>query len=332
MSIQTGSSSLLAAIPALSDGNWFVWKKGMRMFLLANSAGGVLDGVAPKDGLDGTLLPFIWSKIAPEWQFLVEDAVGAVAAWKALQAHFEKSTMSNRLSARQALYSVVHDPQQPISLYIQSLTAARAKLDALGVKIDDQEFKDVLLMRLDDSFSSLRTTILAQSPEPDLARISSLLTSSALSGSSASVVKGEESETALYSHSSRSRVKGESVRSFSAPVDAKGAIPLLTESVIAAATLAIALRAACSICLPTSRIGSCLLRRLRIRALPLALVALALLQIGLPRVDHLPTALVALRSLPVSHPRLVVVPHPPHSLHSTSHIPPRQQATRTRLV
>ncbi|KII87546.1 hypothetical protein PLICRDRAFT_163749 [Plicaturopsis crispa FD-325 SS-3] len=39
-------------------------------------AGGVLDGVAPKqEGLDGTLLPFIWSKIAPEWQFLVEDAV-----------------------------------------------------------------------------------------------------------------------------------------------------------------------------------------------------------------------------------------------------------------
>ncbi|KII82975.1 hypothetical protein PLICRDRAFT_180851 [Plicaturopsis crispa FD-325 SS-3] len=52
MSIQTGSSSLLAVISALSDGNWFVWKKGMRKFLLANSAGGVLDGVAPKDGLD----------------------------------------------------------------------------------------------------------------------------------------------------------------------------------------------------------------------------------------------------------------------------------------
>ncbi|KII92321.1 hypothetical protein PLICRDRAFT_172421 [Plicaturopsis crispa FD-325 SS-3] len=121
-----------------------------------------------------------------------------------------------------ALYSVVHNPQQPVSLYIQSLTAARAKLDALGVKIDDQEFKDVLLMRLDDSFSSLRTTILAQSPEPDLARISSLLTSSALSGSFASAVKGEESETAFYSHSSRSRAKGESARSSSAPVDAKG--------------------------------------------------------------------------------------------------------------
>ncbi|KII87549.1 hypothetical protein PLICRDRAFT_177295 [Plicaturopsis crispa FD-325 SS-3] len=170
------------------------------MFLLANSAGGVLDGVAPKqEGLDGTLLPFIWSKIALEWQFLVEDAVGAVATWKALQAHFEKSTMSNRLAARQALYSVIHDPQQPVSLYVQSLTAARAKLDALGVKIDDQEFKDVLLMRLDDSFDSLRTTILAQSPEPDLARILSLLTSSALSGLFASAVKGEESETALYS-------------------------------------------------------------------------------------------------------------------------------------
>ncbi|KII82665.1 hypothetical protein PLICRDRAFT_181189 [Plicaturopsis crispa FD-325 SS-3] len=128
----------------------------------------------------------------------------------------------NRLAARQALYSVVHDPQQPVSLYIQSLTAARAKLDALGVKIDDQEFKDVLLMRLDDSFSSLRTTILAQSHEPDLARISSLLTSSALSGSFASAVKGGQSETALYSRPSRSRAKGESARSSTAPVDAKG--------------------------------------------------------------------------------------------------------------
>ncbi|KII82970.1 hypothetical protein PLICRDRAFT_180846 [Plicaturopsis crispa FD-325 SS-3] len=130
MSIQTGSSSLLAVISALSDGNWFVWKKGMRKFLLANSAGGVLDGVAPKDGLDGTLLPFIWSKIAPAWQFLVEDAVGAVAAWKALQAHFEKSTMSNRLSARQVLQSASHSIPVSAPLYLSLFVPYSTKAES----------------------------------------------------------------------------------------------------------------------------------------------------------------------------------------------------------
>ncbi|KAG6808136.1 hypothetical protein H0H92_005288, partial [Tricholoma furcatifolium] len=72
-------------------------------------------------------------------------------------------------------------PPMPKSSEFISLTlerCARQKLEAFGVKIDDTEFKDVLLMNLDESFHAIRLNILAQSPEPDLEKVKVMLTSS----------------------------------------------------------------------------------------------------------------------------------------------------------
>ncbi|KAG6806665.1 hypothetical protein H0H92_010458, partial [Tricholoma furcatifolium] len=106
------------------------------------------------------------------------DAETGTTAWAALKGHFEKSTIGYRMSARKEFYDVFHDTSRPISAFIQSLLSARRKLEAFGVKIDDTEFKDVLLMNLDESFHAIRLNILAQSPEPDLEKVKVMLASS----------------------------------------------------------------------------------------------------------------------------------------------------------
>ena len=71
----------------------------------------------------------------------------------------------------------------------------RKKLESLGCKINDIEFKDILLMHLDSSYHSVCTTILAQKTEPSLDDIKSILTSSA--AADIIEVKVEDQEIAL---------------------------------------------------------------------------------------------------------------------------------------
>ncbi|KAF5373997.1 hypothetical protein D9615_009925 [Tricholomella constricta] len=200
----------------LDDSNWFTWSKKMKMALLAIGMAGITTGKKP-DGLDvkeekewkasdGRLAGMLYGRISDEYQHLVEDLETGTAAWAALKAHFERSTIGYRMAARSEFYDITHDPSRPITSYIQSLQSAKQKLAALNVKIDDTEFKDVLLMHLDESFHSVRLhvdrarrpvavdvrimgrfcvqrgavliNVLAQTTEPDLDKIKSMLASS----------------------------------------------------------------------------------------------------------------------------------------------------------
>lgn len=155
------------------------------MFFLGVGMDGIISGSPPSDPselavwrkLDRQIIAYIYSKVDPDYHYLIQDLESGQEAWKALKGHFEKSTTGYRMQAREQFYSITHDTSKPIDFYIQSLTAAKRKLSALGVKVDDTEFMDVLLMHLDPSFYPIRTTILAQK-EPTLEQVITLLTSS----------------------------------------------------------------------------------------------------------------------------------------------------------
>ncbi|KAG6895668.1 hypothetical protein C0992_013383 [Termitomyces sp. T32_za158] len=156
----------------LDDSNSFTWTKKMTGALWTVSMTGIATGKLP-------ILSLRRRRIGTdEYQYLIEDCNTGTAAWAALKAHFEKSTIRYRMAARAGFYDIRHDPDRPISAYIQALQSARQKLAAFGVNIDDNEFKDVLLMHLNDSFHTICLNILAQSSEPDLAKIKVMLTSS----------------------------------------------------------------------------------------------------------------------------------------------------------
>ena len=184
--IPSAITSMLPNIPKLSDTNWFDWSKRMKMFFLGAGVTGIDSGTPPIDAqekakwevLDKMMTAYIYMRVEDEYHYLIEDLESGKDAWAALKKHFERSTMGYRMTARKEFYEITHDPSKPIDFYIQSLTSAQKKLKSLGVTIDGTEFKDVLLMHLDSSFHSVRTTILAQTAEPTLDDVKSILTSS----------------------------------------------------------------------------------------------------------------------------------------------------------
>lgn len=188
----------------------------MEMLFLGFNLDGVSSGTAPTEAgelkvwekLDKQAIFWIYSTIADEYRYLIKGQKSARAAWKILSAHFQRSTLAHRMAARSEFYAITHDPSRPIDFYIQALQAARAKMTALGCKIEDMEFKDVLLMHLDPSFHAVRTNILAVATEPELDDVKRILTSS-----SDIAIKIEPVDIAMAARSDRFRGDRSSTRS-----------------------------------------------------------------------------------------------------------------------
>lgn len=188
LSLPPNMASLAQEIPKLSASNWMDYKTGMEMLFMAAGADYLINATSatsiPSEcvRLDKQLVFYLWARIDDDLKYIIQETkTSALKAWIALLTHFQKSTMPRRLAARQALYSVVHDTSKPIDVYIHAITSAAKALADLGYKVEDTEIKDILLMRLDDSFASVRTSIMTARDEPDLATIKSLLLSAASS-------------------------------------------------------------------------------------------------------------------------------------------------------
>lgn len=229
------STAIFNTVQILDESNWFDWSKQMKMFFVGCGARSVTTGTPPAkpedlaafNEVDGLLPAFIYAKVSPHYQYLVEDEETATAAWTKLKAYFEKSTMGHRMAARRAFHTVKHDAYMSIAAYIQAVTSARAKLEAFGCTVTDTECVDVMLMNLDESFSTIRTTILAQKNEPDLKTVKAML----MDGSSNTVnIKIENSnETALggcgyraSAHVRPSRPRLSTPNPSANPIDEKG--------------------------------------------------------------------------------------------------------------
>jgi len=120
----------------------------------------------------------MWSRIEPQWQHLVLGETSGSITFAKLKKQFEASNFSRRIALRKAFYGAIHDMSQPIKIYIRSVVDAKSQLEAIGVKVDDDALKDVILMNLDDSFSGVRTSLLTQPTEPSFDTIRSILGSS----------------------------------------------------------------------------------------------------------------------------------------------------------
>lgn len=173
----------------------------MEVFFRACGAKYLLEdgGDVPKEMevLDGVLGSYMWSKIGEDYQYLIQDHLAsALKAWRAVLAHFTKSTMPRRIQARHTFYHVEHDPSQSIGIYIHAVTKARQALAALGCKVDDVETLDVLLMNLHESFASVKTAILTSKEEPKLEEVKAILTGGVQSAMPVTI-KTEPSAAAL---------------------------------------------------------------------------------------------------------------------------------------
>ncbi|KAJ6553995.1 hypothetical protein DFH09DRAFT_1085394 [Mycena vulgaris] len=105
--ITSALTNVLTTVAPLDATNWSKFGKGWRIFLLGFDALWVTNDTGPaadnadQVSLDRMLVPYLYSKVTDDYQYLIEDATSAFAAWKALKAHFEKSNMTNRFVVRE---------------------------------------------------------------------------------------------------------------------------------------------------------------------------------------------------------------------------------------
>jgi uncharacterized cupin superfamily protein len=178
----------LQNVTKLNGDNWHTLKSQIMKVLVSIEADDIVSGEEPKpaasDKTDvrdwktrnkkaGTIM---WSCTEPEWQYLYDDEPFGSVVFGKLKAKFEASNFSRRVALRKAFYGAKHDPTVPIDIFIQNVIHAKAQLVALGITVDDQAVKDVILMNLDESCSGVKTSLLTQPTEPTIDTICSILT------------------------------------------------------------------------------------------------------------------------------------------------------------
>ncbi|KAG6864478.1 hypothetical protein C0991_009226 [Blastosporella zonata] len=176
------SISLVQAVK-LSDDNWTAWAENMEMFFIGVGADWVTSGMVPEsvEAMDKSLVSYIYAFMEPEQCYRVKELRSATAAWTTLKNAYNKSTMGRRIRACDAIDAILHDPTCPIKIYIQATTAAFQALKDLKESISNTTIGDHLLRHLDPSYFAVRTSILSQETEPDLAKIKATLIGSASS-------------------------------------------------------------------------------------------------------------------------------------------------------
>jgi len=188
LTIPPGITALASEIPKLCATNWAEFKDAMELFFISSGADYLIDATAsttiPKEcsRLDKQLIFHVWARVDDELKYLVKNSkTSTLLIWTTLLSHFQKSTMPRRIAARQQLYSVLHDPSKSIDVFINSVTTAAKVLADLGYMVEETEIKDIILMKLDDSYATVRTSIMTAKEEPDLDTITALLSSASSS-------------------------------------------------------------------------------------------------------------------------------------------------------
>ena len=99
-------------------------------------------------------------------------------AYLALKMKFEASSFSYHIALHKAFYGCVHNPNEHVDIFLKSVTKAKAQLEAIGIKVDDDTTKDIILSNLDESFKDVKTLLLTQPTKPSLNIIHSALSTS----------------------------------------------------------------------------------------------------------------------------------------------------------
>lgn len=89
-----------------------------------------------------------------------EDVRPASKLYSLLCAAHEKNTRARRIQLFAAFWHAKHDPTLPIAAWINSIKVSAADLQAIRMTPSDQTVADRLVMGLDDSWSSVRDSLM----------------------------------------------------------------------------------------------------------------------------------------------------------------------------
>ena len=171
-------STLLEQIEPLMDSNWHTFNKQLITVLASNDSDDIITGTVtpPTDAnqlatynkKNKLAKMYIWSRTSKEWHYLVEDKPNRKLAYLALKTKFEASSFNHHIALRKAFYGCVHNPDEHVDIFLESVTKAKVQLEAIEIKVDDNATKDIILSNLDESFKDVKTLLLTQPTKPSL--------------------------------------------------------------------------------------------------------------------------------------------------------------------
>nr|GAT49568.1 predicted protein [Mycena chlorophos] len=125
---------------------------------------------------DKAAMTIMWARMSKEVRAEAKGVTSGSVLYAKLKTKYEKSTWSRRVTLRTAFHNVRHDTTKPIEDYVTAVTSLRDQLEALGEKVSDNYFKDVLLANLNPLYVAVRNSLLAQpTGESDLATVKSVI-------------------------------------------------------------------------------------------------------------------------------------------------------------
>lgn len=186
------NNSLLTQVTKLTDKNWNTWKDEVMMVLVREEAWDIVSGVmtepqgvdqeksmgitsAKWKRLDQLSSATIYFTIDESFRYLIKGKTSGSEAWQILKTEFEKNVRSRRYEIRRRFNNPIHDPSIPVVNYINGITSARDELTAIGIKVEETETCDMILMHLDSSFQTIADVLTSQPTEPSLSQIQASL-------------------------------------------------------------------------------------------------------------------------------------------------------------
>lgn len=103
------------------------------------------------------------------------DSKDAPAWWENLTNLFQKDTRATRMKLKAIFYHPVHNPDEPIETYINTIVNAARDLAAIDRAVDDVDITDSIIMHLDLSWGTLKTILQTRHEDPSVQQLRDML-------------------------------------------------------------------------------------------------------------------------------------------------------------
>ncbi|KAF7340496.1 hypothetical protein MSAN_02121000 [Mycena sanguinolenta] len=209
--MSTTNNPFLARVTIFDGNNWGSFSKDTQVFFQLEGNWEIVNGTKkkPSDADEAEkwtrqnerAYSMIYFLLGADYRSIIADVSTGVEAWKLLKDEYQKDSSALRLALRNQLYSIRHDPKQPISVYIEAIRTVACQLKAIGHEVKPEDLADIILLRLHPSFSSIRSTLSNVTPFPKLDDLISAIKAyelqETLSSSVEQTIKKEEEEEVM---------------------------------------------------------------------------------------------------------------------------------------
>jgi len=151
-------------INVLKENNWHAWKLRMQKYLCLHKVFKYAEGTCPKPAEDipnNSTKVAMWEEEDLIAQTLILTNIDDAQMWESLQMAHQTHGVQTVLLAKRDLLNAKCPEDENVPIHINKLKKMRNELSAMGKPVPDDEFKDILLLNMPESWSTFTTSYMA---------------------------------------------------------------------------------------------------------------------------------------------------------------------------